>query len=67
MAARAQVEKLRPPAPPRGGFARRQAEPTPELKRAEEYLQQSEAQVAALQGRSPDFAHFVADKPSRSE
>jgi hypothetical protein len=59
-AARAQVEKLRPPAP-RGTFGRRQAEPTPQLKSAEDHVKQNEAKVRELQSQAPAFSAFVAE------
>ena len=54
------MEKLRPPVP-RGGFGRRQAEPTPELKLALDHVQRNEAKAAALQSQSADFARFVTE------
>jgi hypothetical protein len=58
--ARAQMEKLRPPAP-RGTFGRRQAEPSEQLKIAEDHVRQNEAKVRELQEQSPAFAGFATE------
>jgi hypothetical protein len=59
-AARAQLEKLRPPAQS-GGFGRRQAEPSAQMKIAEDHVKQNEAKILELQRQAPAFANFAAE------